>query len=127
MKTYKDIYVFPLTIRWSRVHDHLDQFVFQFEPKFDKEGNFMEGWKDFEGKIVSALNGNPQQFKHPFGAKDGEIFCNGIHVMTIRGWGNLTGIGGHNLPWEEAKNIQDTFCAFIIETLNKNIQPESKL
>lgn len=119
MKSYKDIYVFPLRVRGSWVLDHLGQFVFQFEPKFDKKGNFAEGWKDFEKRVIYALNGIPQKFKHSFEAKDGEIFCNGIHVMTIRGWGNLTGIGGHNLPAQEAINVQDTFCAFIIETLNK--------
>ena len=36
----------------------------------------------------------------------------------IRGWGNLTGAGAHNLSVEEAANIQDTFADFIVERLN---------
>ena len=127
LKTCKDIYQFPLSHDWGRVRDAKYQFVFQFESKFDKEGNFAQGWKEFENRVVSCLNGNPEKFKHPFEAKDGEIFTNGIHVMTIRGWGNLTGIGAHNLPHDEAANIQDTFCQFIIETLNTSQPPQETI
>jgi hypothetical protein len=126
MKTYKDIYKFPLQkskfISW--VYDKKSNFVFQFEPKFIN-GDYAEGWKEFEQKVIDCLNSktplktiNKSNFIH----KNGEIFAvqgeNKAHIITIRGWGNLTGIGGHNLPSEDAANIQDTFAEFIINTLN---------
>jgi len=39
--------------------------------------------------------------------------------ILIRGWGNLTGTGAHNLKEEEAANIQDTFAEYIVEQLNR--------
>ena len=39
----------------------------------------------------------------------------GHKLILIRGWGNLTGAGAHNLSVEEAANIQDTFADFIVE------------
>jgi hypothetical protein len=42
--------------------------------------------------------------------------------LIVRGWGNLTGTGGHNLPKEQAKEIQDLFGNWIVETLSKKIE-----
>lgn len=39
--------------------------------------------------------------------------------IIVRGWGNLTGIGGLNLPEEEAAEIQDAFGSYIVESLTK--------
>lgn len=39
--------------------------------------------------------------------------------IIVRGWGNLTGIGGMNLPEEEAAEIQDAFGNYIVESLTK--------
>ena len=59
---------------------------------------------------------NPHiNFRH----EDGFILDNDHNkLILIRGWGNLTGIGAHNLSVEEAANIQDTFADFIVERLN---------
>lgn len=123
MKSYKDIYKFPLELLHHRVYDKVDNFIFQFEPKFTKDGSsYAEGYKEFEQRVMKAVNGVPQEFKGSFEVKDtGIIYYKGVHVITIRGWGNLTGIGGHNLPAEEAANIQDTFSDFLIESLNKRL------
>lgn len=37
--------------------------------------------------------------------------------IIIRGWGNLTGTGGHNLDVEKAAEIQDEFGEYIIKRL----------
>ena len=114
MKTFKDIYKFPL-VEWgnstSRVHDQDGNFVFQFE--------YIS--KSTMEKLLKCINGglnltNPHiSFRH----EDGYILDNDHNkLILIRGWGNLTGIGAHNLPVEEAANIQDTFADFIVERLN---------
>jgi len=117
MKTYKDIYKFPLRLgKYSSwVYDDADNFVFQFEEENEPAQKL----------ILNVLNGSQTLtnkdlvFKH----EQGQIIVdeNGIikPIILIRGWGNLTGIGGHNLPSEEAANIQDTFAEFIVEQLNK--------
>lgn len=128
MKTYKDIYVFPLhkTKYSSQVYDAKGNFVFQFEPKF-VNGEYLDGWEDFESEVIDCLNGSlSMNYDGVFILKDGEIFAqktdnkNVVHIITIRGWGNLTGIGAHHLHEDEAANIQDTFAEFIINKLNLN-------
>lgn len=130
MKNYKDIYELPLkpANRGSWVYDQKGNFVFQFEPKFDEKGSFEKGWKDFEQVVINCINGDSKiDMPHAtFIHRSGEILIQynnpdqpESHVMTIRGWGNLTGIGGHNLPAEEAANIQDTFAEFLVNKLNE--------
>lgn len=123
MKTFRDIYELPLKpTSHSWVYDNRSNFVFQFEPKFTKDGDYIKGWKNFEKNVIDKLNGNQEiVLNEKFTHVDGKIFYKDIHVMTIRGWGNLTGIGAHNLPEKEAANIQDTFAEWMVETLNKNI------
>jgi hypothetical protein len=114
MKTYKDIYKFPLNKTYgSWVYDQIDNFVFQFCYNLEDEK---------EDRLINVINGNEKltnpelSFKH----EGGYILTNKDQkVILIRGWGNLTGVGGHNLPPEEAANIQDTFAEFIVEQLNK--------
>lgn len=122
MKTYKDIYKFPLhkDKHGSWVRDSRSNFVFQFEPRFSK-GDFAEGWKELESKALDAINDRCFFDKEVY-LNEGSIFLkddNSEPIITIRGWGNLTGIGGHNLPAEEAANIQDTFASYIVTQLNK--------
>lgn len=127
MKTYKDIYVFPLKPAngggW--VFDQNGNFVFQFEAQFEG-GNYAKGWKEFEDKVLDCLNGKNHlklTTESYFIHKEGQIFIkqedNNKLIITIRGWGNLTGIGSHNLSGEEAANIQDTFAEFIVNKLNE--------
>jgi len=120
MKTYLDIYLPPLIqetmdegrLLSRRITDSKHQFVFQFQ--FDDE--------KAQRKILDAINGlqnliNPElSFKH----KEGFIVDNkDRQLILIRGWGNLTGQGGHKLSAEEAANVQDTFAEFIVKQLNK--------
>lgn len=118
---YKDIYQLPLhkPKYGSWVYDEKSNFVFQFERQYDEKGDYEEGWLEFEDKIINKLNGDKLiAFDEDFKSEQNDIYYKEIHVITIRGWGNLTGTGAHNLPVEDAANIQDTFRDFIIETLN---------
>lgn len=45
-----------------------------------------------------------------------------VPIFDIRGWGNLTGIGGHNLPEEKAIQIQNQFAGFVFERLSNKKQ-----
>jgi hypothetical protein len=123
MKTYKDIYKLPLSLHESgRSYDDINNFVFQFKcPEKNNKG------ENIWGKIIDAINGETKlkNNKMKFFHNDGTIYCcsdenkDSSEVILIRGWGNLTGAGAHNLSPEEAANIQDTFAEFIVEQLNK--------
>lgn len=121
MKTFEDVYKFPLLFdsvegNNSWVYDSDNNFVFQWE--FDVIKN-----KDFIANVMGAFNDTYKaQSKNMFYHENGEIFIRtnvpARHVITIRGWGNLTGTGGMNLPQDEAANIQDTFAEHLIKKLN---------
>ena len=121
MKTYSDIYKFPLHIQKysSWVWDEADNFVFQFE------------FRDAEKRelLVKVINGecNLTNTSLVFHHKDGYILTqDNDQVILIRGWGGLTGIGGHNLEQVEAANIQDTFADYIVERLNYRVLTNKK-
>ena len=114
MKTYKEVYQFPLRLAKydSWVYDEKSNFVFQFEIINKEKRQLLLDVINGEKK----LNNSDAVFHH----KDGYILTDkGVEVILIRGWGNLTGIGAMNLSGEEAANIQDTFAEFIVEQLNK--------
>lgn len=111
MKTYKDVYQFPLEESHGWIYDQKRNFVFQFMIDDEKK----------EQKILDVINGK-ENFKNldlVFKHEQGQIFDkSGLPIILIRGWGNLTGTGAMNLSVEEASNIQDTFANFIVERLN---------
>lgn len=113
MKTYKDVYKFPLVRAkyGSWVYDQLGNFVFQFSIKDSIDRDFMLGV--INGK--HAITEQGIEFHHDKGYIKAN---NGNEVILIRGWGGLTGSGGMNLPHEEAANIQDTFAEYIVSKLN---------
>lgn len=114
MKTWKDVYKLPLSVdKWDgRVYDNIDNFVFQFQA----------GNENFQEYVLDVINGDKEgdptcRYRY----EDQQVLdCFGIAVILIRGWGNLTGIGGFNLSSEEAVNIQDTFGEFIASRLSTN-------
>lgn len=97
-----------------------------------------EAWETYEkdshidGKsihdIIAKLNGDDSiilENYYNFTYKDGKIWAFSSkdkkkkHIMLIRGWGYLTGIGGLHLKAEDAVKIQDDFGQYIVDTLNK--------
>src|SRR5690348_15905484 len=117
MISYTDIYKLPLekdnVIDW--VYDANRNFVFQFITEVESAQNLM--MDAING--IKPLTNNELSFTH----KQGEIIANDTPVILIRGWGNLTGIGAHNLPYEDACNVQDTFAEFIVDLLKKRENP----
>ena len=111
MKTYKDVYKFPLKESYGRICDQKNNFVFQFIISDEKT----------QVKMMNVINGT-ENFKNLgllFQHKEGQIIeKSGLPILLIRGWGNLTGAGAMNLSGEEASNIQDTFADFIVDRFN---------
>ena len=75
--------------------------------------------------IIDKINEkSKRQFKHKVFYRDDFIsFLNEKeetkHLLFVRGWGHLTGIGGYNLPPKKAAQIQDEFAEYIVEQINK--------
>ena len=113
MKTFKDIYKFPLINHYGHIYDSANNFVFQFQIADEK----------LSAKLLRVINGKEclkneaLLFRH-----EGGLIKSNQDIgacILIRGWGNLTGAGAHNLPADEASNIQDTFAEYIVKQLNK--------
>lgn len=118
MKHFREIYELPLVQdiyeQWvsNRISDSKGQFVFEFTMNDEKA----------QSKILDAINGvKPLENKElSFIHSEGYIIDDYERkIILIRGWGNLTGGGGHNLSSEDAANVQDTFAEFIAYQLNK--------
>ena len=107
------------------VYDIQGNFVFQFERDYDNKGNYIKGQLELEDEVISSLNSEEHKpislLKLRIYKDDpNQILNNELEFITIRGWGNLTGVGAHNLPAEQAAKIQDDFANWIIwKLLNK--------
>lgn len=91
-----------------------NDFVFEFADEFPRE--------DYE-KVIFRLNALKKEdepipdYNLVYDNKSGMIKNNGVDFIEIRGWGNLTGIGGYNFSGEKAAKIQDDFAEWLIERL----------
>lgn len=112
-KTYKDVYQLPLhrAEYGSWVYDAKSNFVFQFETDDNKVRNH----------IINVVNGAEKSALSNVRHIEGIISDDDQLLITIRGWGNLTGTGGMNLPVEDAVNIQDSFADFLVAKLNNEL------
>jgi hypothetical protein len=107
------------------VYDSKSNFVFQFELKnYDKFGKRILGVSELINQVIFSLNSldhEPiEELSLSVNPNDPiQILNHGKLFITIRGWGNLTGIGGYNFDEEKASKIQDDFRDWIIEKLSK--------
>jgi hypothetical protein len=96
------------------VYDAKHNFVFQFNKKNNNRNEMQE--------IIFSLNSiNHEPIENldlSIGIKPTEILNNKLPFIQIRGWGNLTGIGGYNFSSDKASNIQDDFRDWIIYKLS---------
>jgi hypothetical protein len=119
---------FHLAKYGSWVYDSKSNFVFQFDEKekYNDKGRYIDGLIELRREIISSLNFvNHKPIKelnlsvNP--NDETEIFNNGELFITIRGWGNLTGVGGYNFKPEKAAKIQNDFRDWIIYKLSCEI------
>ena len=104
------------------VYDANNNFVFQFEGQFDKKGNYAKGYLELEQDIINSLNSKEKiiipNFKLENLKNYGVLTLNNEPFITIRGWGNLTGVGAHNFDEDKAAKIQDDFQEWLLYKLN---------
>lgn len=84
--------------------------------------NFLNLSKGSYNRVVDCLNGDYTQTGNVICTVSDDrtkILMNDIPVLLIRGWGYLTGIGGHNLPQDEAVNVQESLIGYICKQLNR--------
>lgn len=113
-KQWNDVYSLPFrldeTCYW--VYDSKGNFIFQFEKVIPSEMR----------NTLAVLNKERETINKTASLKyeNGEVLITPIQkpIITIRGWGYLTGIGGLNLSEEQALNIQDSLGKYIVERLN---------
>lgn len=71
--------------------------------------------------IVDVINGDIKVKGEVHGLTlDGPVdfLKNGEYIFCVRGYGSLTGIGGHNFSEKKADKIQDDFVKYILKKLN---------
>ena len=104
------------------VYDAKSNFVFQFESKYNEQGEYADGVKELEQEVIfslNALDSEPIKVLNLSVDPNNEcmILNDNIPFIMIRGWGNLTGIGGYNFDLGKASKIQDDFRDWIIYKL----------
>lgn len=100
----------------SWIYDANGNFIFQFERNFTKSGDYIPMTIQNEDKFLEVLNGNGE-VDHDFNlsiVNEIQIHNHGSLFVTIRGWGGLTGIGGHGFKVEKAAKIQDDFAQWLL-------------
>ena len=75
-------------------------------------------------EIVNAINGyGPGKFNASINSNHNDIIqIDGVDKLLIRGWGNLTGQGAHNLDCVDAIRVQQDFAKWIVEQLRRNLE-----
>lgn len=69
-------------------------------------------------RVVQLLNGESKPKGCPdIGLNGTEICVNGDPLLTVRGWGYLTGPDGLNLSPEEAEKTQYEFAVWVVNRL----------
>ena len=111
--SFRDLYKEPFR-EWEYLSNRVysgEEFAFQFE---------FFGAEKVRKKILKILNEEITDYeRQEVENRNGEIFVEGKHFITIRNWGKLHGTGGYNLDPEYAGKIQDTLAEYIVEKLNK--------
>lgn len=110
---WKEVYVLPF-------HNDEDCEVYVRDSNNNTVFNKCERNPEIYEKILTKLNGLSDDII-PVTQSDCYILYEGRRILTIRGWGRLTGTGFHgmNLSSKDACKIQDDFGKWVVETLNK--------
>lgn len=117
---FKEVYKFPLEYKYGEV------FTANFKIALDFSMNVLVK----KHKVINILNGVTEKLNvlGTYHYEHGSVYITheGIKssLMTIRGWGYMTGQGGLGLDIDTALKIQEEFGNYIVELLNKaNYEP----
>lgn len=97
------------------VYDSDLNFMFEFENEDDKGNREVVNKLIDRGRNDIGLKWNLKICEHDHTV----ILKDGMPFINIRGWGNLTSKGGHNLTTKEAYEVQDNLRDWLIYKLNK--------
>lgn len=101
----------PFHNDYGRVVDKNYQFTFEFNN---------ERLEKLSEKIIAIINGDLESdFKYNFRYDNGDIFNDNyedIPIITLRGWGYLTGV--RHLNANKAREVQDQLGEYIVSKLN---------
>ena len=122
MESFAKYYEMPL-----RVDDYCPYYIWTKDNEM--AFNYLDEYKIDNNdlneiiEIVNAINGyGPGYFNASINKEDPTIIqINGIDKIRIRGWGNLTAQGSHNLNIDDAIKVQNDFAKWIVEQLRRNI------
>lgn len=125
---FSKYYKFPLKM-WEFTTGKV--FTDDKEMAFDWLLPYGEQFNGVKQRMLDRINGydyTPWSVKKTFYLNDnghivarleeGEHIGREMKILVVRGWGMLTGVGGYNLPYEEAARIQDEFTEHILKCLN---------
>ena len=125
MENFSKYYEMPLRVDdycpdyiWTK--DNKMAFNYLDEEKIDNR-DLVEIYE-----IVNAINGyGPGKFNASINPNHNDIIqIDGVDKVLIRGWGNLTGQGSHNISNEDAIRVQNDFAKWIVEQLRRNLEDE---
>jgi hypothetical protein len=122
MKDFRDYYKFPLKKEddYRNVFTSDNRLAFQF--LISDDSSFLKFDDESQQVIVDVINGE-KKISHLWTSdleyRNGNVLVDNRIVLTVRGWGMLTGVGAYNLPSDEAAKIQDDFGQYITNKLNE--------
>jgi hypothetical protein len=127
MQKFKEYFKFPL-----KMWDCMDSKVFTSDNKmaFDWMIDIPRKYKETLLDKINGVESRNFQIKKEFWHDDGIIYCKflggeregqTVRICCMRGWGMLTGVGGHNLHANTAAEIQDAFAEYIVKQLNNYV------
>ena len=125
MENFSKYYEMPL-----RVDDYCPDYIWTKDNKM--AFNYLDEEKIDNRDLVeiyesvNAINGyGPGKFNASINPNHNDIIqIDGVDKILIRGWGNLTGQGDHNLSNEDAIRIQNDFAKWIVEQLRMDLEDE---
>mgnify|MGYP000147356377 CR=1 FL=1 len=121
MKDFKEIYKAPFTDTWGTVTSDNDVHAFTFTKDVREEARELI-IKALNGEVKMSLTPEQQEEVAHIFYKESYIYAKGednndIEIISIRGFGHLTGIGGLKLSDEVASEIQDNFGEYIVSII----------
>lgn len=123
MESFAKYYDMPL-----RVDDYCPSYVWTKDNEM--AFNYLDEKKINNGdlteiyEIVNAINGyGPGYINASISNESNDVIqIDGVDKLLIRGWGNLTAPGSHNLSNVEAIKVQNDFAKWIVEQLRRNLE-----
>ena len=112
MKTWTDVYKLPMKMDYygGYIFDSRCQMMAQFVGEMEEDNS------DMFDCITKKYTELDAEFEYR--QRDQMVLADGEEVISIRGYGYLTGVGGLKLPHDEAAKIQDEFGQYIVDKLN---------